>query len=155
MKINWWKPIEWVSERVGFRPAWNYEANTRSHNLHKKISAIWFEFIKRLTILAALNLGAQKAAILWPVYFLSLALLVIPIGTWLERWDLDFLTRKPTHYRPEFDGVITTPISPDKPPAWAYSLPIGVVGSLVFGLGINVALNFIVIRLSEAMAGIK
>lgn len=126
----------WLKDKVGFRRRPGFEG---LHRRMRSLSAIFFEFLKRIALLSILWAAAQNTPWLQLLYFLGLAALIIPIGTWLEQWDLDFRTRHPTHYRPDLgeEPPMQIPIPADQPPAWSHSVFAGTLWTFAILLAVN------------------
>lgn len=144
------KRLTWLQDRIGLRPALNPLAKV-THENFIAVSKLWFEGLKRLAILTALSTAGQHSMLVEGIYFATLLAFMAPIMSWLDLKEIDFKTRKPTHYRPETDGKVTTPLAPEAPAAWAYS-------PLLMGLGVtasamvHLCIQLIVMELTELLA---
>jgi hypothetical protein len=120
--------VNWLNARFGFRPTLEPGVDG-AHYYSREAAKYWFEALKRIGVLTIIAVAAKKTPILEYLYFFSLIIFMMPIGTWIGRWELDRRT--------------TT--------GWSYSFPLIIVSTLIGGLLFNVGMQVLVMRLTEVL----
>ncbi len=144
------KTLQWMDDRFGFRKALNpHAANT--HRIFRVQSRNWFEFIKRVGIVAVLAAAGKRSELAQILYFVSVFMVTAPIGTWIEQWEFDYKTRKPKYYRPDIDGEIISPVPKSERPAWSYSTSFVVINSALW-MGMNMLIQMLVFEIGAVLS---
>lgn len=142
---------KWFNDRVGFRREHGKDAV--HHDLSRWCSR-FFEFLKRLALLAALSAAGRTTPWLQIVYFGGIAALVIPIWSWFEQWNLDVKTRNPKRFDPRAGELPPRdlPIPPEERPAWAHSWIAAGVWMAAVALLTNWGIRVFVDRFTAALS---
>ena len=140
--------IAYLDARIGLRPA----LDRGPEGLYPKVkwvSNVWFEFLKRVGVLAVIAAAAKKLPVLEWLFLASLIILMMPVLSFLGRFELDIKTRFPQRYRPEFDGEISFPL-PDGKRTWSYNWGVAVIWGLATTL-IGIAIQALAMMLADAL----
>jgi hypothetical protein len=141
------KLINWVDSQIGIRP--NIDKDKIAvHKSFRKGAQLWFEFLKRLAVLAALAAASKRSQLIEVLYWISMFAVMLPIVSWGEQFQLDRKTKTPTIRVLHIDGQIDPMLDPSDRTGWQYNLWFTFIGSLMMLYIINFGIQSMVIRVS-------
>jgi hypothetical protein len=127
-------------ERIGIRPSLDPNAPV-VHSVFRRASALWFEFMKRVGVLAALKAASARSWEVKVVYVVTLFFLMSPLSSWVEKWEIDFKERG----RMGGDGSENS--------MWKYSFPLAVLSTILGMALVNFILQTFVSSLLAELGG--
>lgn len=106
-----------------------------------------------MALLSVIWVASQNTPWIEILYFIGLAALAIPIGTWLEQWELDLKTRNPRRYRPDLGEKppAQIPIPSDEPAVWAHSSWVTVIWTTSVMFSVNFSIQMFVAAIAPEL----
>lgn len=137
----------WLRHDIGFR---KHAGKAELHDRMRKTSASFFEFLKRAAIVSAIYAASRHAVWLVPLYIGGLVALAIPIGTWVEQWDVYF--RRRTKSRDVASAGAGEAKQVENEDGWYHAHHVTLLISTLVGWGIHWVIHTFVSNFSAALS---